>query len=94
MIEYLYNAIRATAGEDVCVCSRITDDSGNVINNHAHLMLYDDLLLLDTVDGSFDGKYWDFVIPGEITRGLKGRYWYCICVENSSLCFKQPIYFT
>lgn len=93
MIEYLHNAVRATAGEDICICAKITDDSGIAIENgHCHVMLYDDLSLLATVDGACIDGAWEYVIPADVTKGLCGRYWYCICVENSSLCFKQPIY--
>ena len=93
MIEYLHSAIRATAGEDICICAKITDDEGAAIDNaHCHVMLYDDLSLLATVDGACVDGAWEYIIPADVTRGLHGRFWYCICVDNTSLCFKQPIY--
>lgn len=92
MIEYLYDAVRATAGEDICICAEITDDLGESITEPCHLMLYDDLSLIGTAGGFYDGEKWEFVIPADSTRGLNGRYWYCICANEESLCFKQPIY--
>lgn len=93
MIEYLYDAIRATAGEDIPIAAIIKDETGEAITENCHLMLYDDLMLLGTVDGLYveDGE-WGFVIPADLTDGRIGRYWYCICADNASLCFKQPIY--
>lgn len=93
MIEYVGNAIRATAGEDVCISAKITDNAGEIVDIHSHLMIYDDLALLATIDGVFDGEVWSYSLAADTTRGLQGRYWYCICVANESLCFKQPIYF-
>lgn len=92
MIEYLHDAIRATAGEEICICAEITDNKGTAITENCHIMLYDSLSLLVTVMGVYDGEVWYFDIPADITAGLKGRYWYCICADNTSLCFKQPIY--
>lgn len=94
MIEFLYNAIRATAGENIVIAAKITDEDGANITESCHVMLYDDLILLATVDGTFDGDEWEFVIPADVTSGRIGRYWYCICANNNSLCFKQPLYLT
>ena len=92
MIEYLYDAVRATAGENITLAAKITDDSGAVITENCHIMLFDDLSLLGMFEGVLDGEEWSFTIPAEVTSGLIGRYWYCICAEYGSLCFKQPLY--
>ena len=92
MIEYLDTAIRATAGEDICICAEITDSENNPVTENCHIMLYDNLSLLATINGVFDGELWSFDIPANTTAGLKGRYWYCICADMESLCFKQPLY--
>ena len=92
MIEYLYDAIRATAGENIIIAAKITDENGENITSNCHVTLYDDLMLLATIDGVFDGKEWEFTIPADVTSGRAGRYWYCIYASNTSLCFKQPIY--
>ena len=94
MIEYLYNAIRATAGEAVIIAANITDDSGTVITDaKCKMALHDDLALITNVDGVFVNEAWEFTIPADITRGLSGRFWYSISAEDNALCFKQPIYF-
>ena len=93
MIEYLYNAIRATAGEDVVIAANITDDSGTVIiDTECRMMLHDDLSMIANVEGAYIDGAWEFVIPADATRGLCGRFWYCICAKDNTLCFKQPIY--
>lgn len=95
MIEYLYDAIRATAASEFTVTANITDRNAVLITDSCHLMIYDTdkETLIATIDGEFDGKEdWNFTIPAEITKGLKGRYWYCICHHDDHLCFKQPLY--
>ena len=94
MIEYLYNAIKATAGEEITITAKITNDDGVCITSHCHLMLYDNEELLITVHGTFveAEEVWEFTIPAEATKYLSGRYWYCICGKLGSLCFKEPIY--
>lgn len=93
-IEYLYDAIRATSGEDITICAVITDEDGTNITENCHVMLYDDLMLLATINGVYDGKEWEFNIPGNVTSGKAGRFWYCICTNDNSLSFKQPLYLT
>lgn len=91
-IEYLYDCIRATSGEDINICAVITDENGTNITENCYVMLYDDLMLLATINGVYNGEEWEFNIPADITSGRVGRYWYCICSNNNSLSFKQPIY--
>lgn len=97
MIEYLYNAIRATSGQDVELAAKIQTASGESVTEHCHIMLFDkDDTLLGTYNGEYIGgskDYWQFTIPAEITAGRIGRHWYKICTPETSLCFKQPIYF-
>lgn len=93
MIEYLYDAIRATAGQDIKIYAELTDKDGNVYEEGCHLMLFNpEKELIVTVDGEIVENEWIFTIPAEITEGLKGRFWYCICHHNINLCFKEPIY--
>lgn len=93
MIEYLYNAIRATAGNDITIAAELTNTSGEAIAEGCHLMLFDpEKKLIATIDGVCNEAEWSFTIPAELTKGLNGRYWYCICHYNTNLCFKQPIY--
>lgn len=93
MIEYLYNAIRATAGENITITANITDEAGEPITKGYHISLYDDEKMLETVDGNYFEGLWEFTIPAEATTNLIGRYWYCICDnEHTKLNFKQPLY--
>jgi hypothetical protein len=92
MIEYLYNAIRATAGEDITIAAEITDNSGFCVNDGCALMLWDDEELLTSVDGMLIDDLWNFTIPAAATTGFKGRYWYCICHKHNKLQFKEPLY--
>lgn len=91
-LEYLYDAVKATAGQDICICAVITDDEGTALTEGCGLMLHDDEKMLIRVDGVYNNDMWSFVIPPEATVGMKGRYWYCICQGDSNLCFKTPIY--
>ena len=96
MIEYLYNTIRATANEEITIAAKITDATGSDINSGCHLSIFDGANeKLITVDGTVAAGIWEFTIPAEATAELKGKYWYCICCNNThrSYNFKQPIYF-
>ena len=93
MVEYLYDAIRASAGDNVSLGAVIPDATGD---EDCVLRLYDDERNeFFVADGFFDteNEYWGFTIPSEITSTLHGRYWYCICDRGVKLQFKQPIYF-
>lgn len=92
MIEYLYDAIRATSGENIVIAAEITENDGSCIGEACHLMLYDNDDLIITVDGQITDDIWYFTIPAKATIGLVGRYFYCICHQKSSIAFKQPIY--
>jgi hypothetical protein len=92
MIEYLYDAVRATAGEDFTITAKLTDDDGNIITDVCHVMIHEDDNVIYTAPGSLIEDIWYFTIPGEITKGRKGRYFYCICHHETSMCFKQPLY--
>ena len=95
MIEYLYNCIKATSGQDIAIAAEITNDDGVEITEACHVMLFNpEEELIATHDGIYDAEnsQWIFIIPAEATKGLKGRYWYCICHHESNLCFKQPLY--
>lgn len=95
MIEYLYDAIRATTGQDILIAAEITDDNGIVLTEGCYINLFSPEKELIA---SFDGEYneengeWIFTIPAEQTEGLVGRYFYCIAYNGQSLCFRQPLY--
>jgi hypothetical protein len=93
MIEYLYNAIRAAAGQNITLSAEITDNNGEDITEDCQLHIFNDKEMIIEVDGIYQDGEWTFPVSGEATKGLYGRYFYCIGHKESSLCFKQPIYF-
>lgn len=93
MIEYLYNAVKATAEQDITLTAILTDAENNPIETNCAIILYDDKNILGTFSGDYvSSGLWNFTIPAAATSGLSGRYWYCICEDNNNLCFKQPLY--
>ena len=94
MVEYLYDAIRAVAGQDILVGAYITDDEERLITEGCSIMVHGADRDICAVDGKYnpESQMWEFTIPGEQTLGLKGRYFYCIQHKDSNLCFKQPLY--
>lgn len=96
MIEYLYNGIRAHAGNDLTISAVVTDESGKDIVEGVALMFHDKdrNTMLYKANGTYSEETQEttFVIPREITEGKNGRYWYCIMHEGNALCFKEPIY--
>lgn len=93
MIEYLYNAIRAVAGQEITIAAKITDENSALITQNCALMLYLDNKEVK-VDGAYyaDAECWQFTVPPEITKGYNGRFWYCFIENDNNLCFKEPIY--
>ena len=92
MIEYLYDAIRATAGLEIIINAYITDYEGEPIKEGLSLILSDDDNVIAMIKGYCDDDIWSFEIPASATTGLSGRYWYCIHYDDTTLCFKKPIY--
>lgn len=95
MIEYLYNAIRAVAGQPITVAANITTEEGECIDSGCKLVLHNpDGSMLAAAIGVFntEEEIWEFTIPANATFGLNGRYWYCIQHNDNNLCFKEPIY--
>lgn len=93
MIEYLYDAIRVSSGHTAYITAKVLADDGTPITEGCNLMIYSEDSLLMEVEGLYTEEVWLFEIPAEATKGYNGRYWYCICNEDTDLCFKQPIYF-
>ena len=95
MIEYLFDAIRASSGQDIRIVAEITDDNGIVLTEGCSINLFSPE---KEYIASFEGEYqaetndWLFTIPAEGTQGFKGRYYYCISYHGQSLCFRQPLY--
>ena len=93
MIEYIHNAIRATAGDDTPIAAIIRDEVGAIITENCHLQFLDGKKqLIANIDGAFDGDQWQFVIPSALTEGLKGRHYYCIVCDDVILNFRESLY--
>lgn len=92
MIEYLHDAIRATAGREFTLTAKVTDDDGNPVTEGLMLMIHSDEDMLISADGELYDNMWFFTVPADATKGLHGRYWYCIATEKDQLCFKKPLY--
>lgn len=93
MVEYLFNAIRATAGEDIAIVARITDENGEPITSGCSFMLNGANGAHHIIDGVYTTNgVWEFSIPAELTLGLVGRYGYCFCNGDTTLCFEKPFY--
>lgn len=96
MIEYLFNTIRATANEEIVITAKVTTPTGEPVEGGTHIGIYNDAdeRLVMVIGEEIDGVY-EYTIPAILTKDLKGKYWYCICCNDThkSYCFKQPIYF-
>lgn len=97
MVEYLYNAVMATSGDEVVINAYITNENEELITENCNLVIYDGTTneVIVIVNGLYDteASVWDFVVSQEITTGLYGRFMYNIEYEGDALSFKQPIYF-
>lgn len=93
MIEYLYDCVKAIAGEDINICAEITDAEGKDIINGCSLLFIDkDFSIIGDYPGTYADGAWIFTIPAAATTECNGRYWYRIKFKDGSLCFAAPIY--
>ena len=90
-VEYLYDCIRATVGDDMTIEAEIADDEGNPITEDCRFRLYDiDNNIIEIVDGTYADGMWSFVVP--IADLTAGSYRYSVCHKGVNICFKKPIY--
>lgn len=96
VVEYMYNAIKAVAGQDITIYAYVTDNNEQIVTTGCCFMLHDKDGKGEIADvpGVYlpDHYQWEFTIPAAATEGLEGHYWYCIQHNDSNLCFRQPIY--
>ena len=95
MIEYLYDAIRAVAGQTVPVYATFANDDGTFVSEGVVFMLHGpDGKHIATVEGSYNAEtgQWTFDVPGEATAGRTGRHFYCFQHEGVNMCFLKPYY--
>lgn len=92
-IEYLYDVVKAIAGEEINICAEITDAMDNPITSGCSIVFIDkDFSTIGEYAGTYADGDWIFTIPAEATKGMEGRYWYRIKFKDGSLCFAAPIY--
>lgn len=94
MIEYIYDAIKAVAGQDIDITAIITNEQNEPITSGCCLMFHANGEDMYKAEGVFQSEIgsWVFTIPAEITKGMSGRYEYCIQHNGENLCFRQPFY--
>ena len=92
MVEYIFNAIKATAGEDITIAAEITDPDGEMLVAGCRLKLSTDDVEIAIVDGYFSEDSWVFIVPAIFTERLKGRCWYTILYGDVSISHPEPIY--
>ena len=91
--EFLYDCIKAIAGENVNIGAQITDVDGNNITSGCSLIFINkDFATIGEYEGTYSDGAWTFVIPAAATKGMEGRYWYRIKYNDDSLSFAAPIY--
>ena len=94
MIEYLYDAVRTSDGEDVTITAAIRENDGTTITDGCALRIFDeDGALIEEVDGTYytDVKRWafKFTFPPHKARA---RYFYTIAHNGEDINFKARIY--
>lgn len=89
MIEFLYDAIRLSYGEEMILQVSLYDDEDQEITEgNANLEIGD-----YTIHGTYndEDECWNFLIPSTI--GLKGRHFYRVVCDGIIFNFDAPIYF-
>jgi aspartate 1-decarboxylase len=66
MVEYLYNAVMATSGDEVVINAYITNENEELITENCNLVIYDGTTneVIVIVNGLYDtdASVWDFVV--------------------------------
>lgn len=93
MIEYLYDVIRAVAGQEIVVNATVKDAYGEPITENCDMLIHigDEMIKSASEYDEVQGM-WAFSFPAEATQGLEGRFEYCIQHEGENMCFMTPIY--
>ena len=94
MIQYIDDMIKATSGEDICICAKATDAYGECLEGCFFCLFDYDMNKLFMIEGYLNADYiFEFYIPAIATKNLKGKFWYSVCDKDDvSLCFKNPMY--
>lgn len=92
MVEYLYDAIKASRGNEAIIMAKVSD-GGVPITEGVKLGIHNEEELIVEVAGAYENDTWVFIVPAEATKKLDGRYFYDIFTDETTYSFKQPIYF-
>ena len=94
MIEYLYDAVRTSDGEDMTITATIRDNDGTTITDGCALRIFDeDGALIEEVGGTYytDVGKWTFKFTFP-THNARARYFYTIAHNGEDMNFKARIY--
>ena len=94
MIEYLYDAVRTSDGEDMTITATIRDIDGTTITDGCALRIFDeDGALIEEVNGTYytDVGKWGFKFTFP-THKARARYFYTIAHNGEDMNFKARIY--
>lgn len=91
MIEVYYDVIKAVAGQQIDVTVDIEGEVEGGCQMVIHNAAND---IVAATEGSYieEVDMWHFTFPADATKGLEGRFWYCVQNDGQNLCFKQPMY--
>nr|DAJ77168.1 MAG TPA: hypothetical protein [Caudoviricetes sp.] len=94
MIEYLYDAVRTSDGEDMTITATIQENDGTVITDGCALRVFDNegaqVLEKEGIYYS-DVQEWEFKFELPYNSACN-RYFYTISHNGIDLAFKAPIY--
>ena len=94
MIEYLYDAVRTSDGEDMTITATIRENDGATITDGCSLRIFDEGgALIEEVDGTYyaDAEKWEFRFAFS-THKARARYFYTIAHNGKDINFKTRIY--
>lgn len=94
MIEYLYDAVRTSDGEDMTIAATIRENDGTIITDGCALRIFDEGgALIEEIGGTYytDAEKWEFrfTFPAHNPRA---RYFYTIAHNGEDINFKARIY--
>lgn len=92
MVEYFYDYIKVTAGEENILCAFIQEQDGTAITTNCDFTLFDNFgNMLFEVQGEYveEMGYWMFAVPA---IDEPGRYYYTIGNDGVDLNYKTPYY--
>lgn len=92
MVEYFYDYIKVSAGEENILCAFIQEQDGTAITTNCDFTLFDNFgNMLFEVQGEYveEMGYWMFAVPA---IDEPGRYYYTIGNDGVDLNYKTPYY--